>query len=247
MVVKTFETKAEMAGAAADHAAESIRRAIAEKGRARIIVATAGSQIEFIEALVAKPGIEWSKVEVFHLDEYQGLSAEHPASFRRFLLERLVRKTGIVKYHLLDGDKDPDEVCRRVGKEISSEPVDVAFVGIGENGHLAFNEPPADFDRDDPYFVVELDEVSRRQQVGEGWFPTLEDVPKKALSMSVKQVLQALEILAIVADARKAPAVRACVMGEVTPNAPASVLRRHPAATLFLDKGSASLLDGKGN
>ncbi len=247
MVIKTYETKAKMAGAAADQAAESIRRAITNKGRARIIAATAGSQLEFIEALVAKPGIEWAKVEAFHLDEYLGLSARHPASFCKFLLERVVAKTGIVKYHLLEGDKDPYEVCRRVGKEIASAPVDVAFVGIGENGHLAFNEPPADFERCDPYFLVELDETSRRQQVGEGWFPTLDDVPKKALSVSVKQILQAIEILAIVPDTRKAQAVRACMTGEVTPNAPASILRRHPTATLFLDKDSASLLDGAGN
>src|SRR6184192_1385639 len=158
------------------------------------------------------------------------------------LLDHLIKKTGVAKYHLLDGDADPAEVVRRVGKELTSAPIDVAFVGIGENGHLAFNDPPADFETEEPYLVVNLDEACRRQQMGEGWFATLEDVPRTALSMSVRQILKAQEIICIVPEARKARAVAACFEGEVSPSAPASILRTHPRCTVYLDKESASLL-----
>jgi glucosamine-6-phosphate deaminase len=157
-------------------------------------------------------------------------------------LERLIHKTGIAQYHLLDGDGDPREVARRVGQTLKSAPVDVAFAGIGENGHLAFNDPPADFQTEDPYLVVTLDEACRRQQVGEGWFANISDVPGQAISMSVRQILKAKEIIAVVPDARKAPAVKLCFEGEVSPMAPASILRTHPAATVYLDRESAGLL-----
>src|SRR2546421_787935 len=189
---------------AAEHAAAAIGRAICDRGQARIIAATAASQFEFLDALTKMPGIDWQKVEVFHLDEYIGLPITHPGSFRKMLLDHLIKKTGIAKYHLLDGDADPAEVVRRVGKELTSAPIEVAFVGIGENGHLAFNDPPADFETEEPYLVVNLDEACRRQQMGEGWFPTLEDVPRTALSMSVRQILKAEGIICIVPDARKA-------------------------------------------
>src|SRR5881398_1879090 len=242
MVLKVLPDKSSLSKMAAEHAAEAIGRAICDRGQARIIAATAASQFEFLDALTKMPGIDWQKVEVFHLDEYIGLPITHPGSFRKMLLDHLIKKTGIAKYHLLDGDADPAEVVRRVGKELTSAPVDVAFVGIGENGHLAFNDPPADFETEEPYLVVNLDEACRRQQMGEGWFATLEDVPRTALSMSVRQILKAQEIICIVPDARKARAVAACFEGEVSPNAPASILRTHPRCTIYLDKESASLL-----
>jgi len=216
---------------------------MAERGHARIIAATAASQLEFLDALTKAPGIDWHKVEVFHLDEYIGLPATHPGSFRRMLLEQLVQKTGIANYHLLDGDAaDPLEVVRRVGKELASAPVDVAFLGVGENGHIAFNDPPADFQIEDPYIIVNLDEACRQQQVGEAWFADISQVPKRALSMSVRQILTANEILAVVPGPRKAQAVKACFEGAISPIAPASILRTHPNATVYLDKDSASLL-----
>ena len=211
-------------------------------GQARIIAATAASQFEFLDALTKMPGIDWQKVEVFHLDEYIGLPITHPGSFRRMLLDQLIKKTGITKYHLLDGDAHPAEVLRRVGKELTSAPIDVAFVGIGENGHLAFNDPPADFQTEDPYLIVNLDEACRQQQVGEAWFSDISQVPKQALSMSVRQILKAKEILAVVPDSRKAQAVKACFEGEISPMAPASILRTHLNATVYLDRNSAALL-----
>ena len=159
------------------------------------------------------------------------------------LLEQLVQKTGISNYHLLDGDaSDPSAVTRRVGKELASFPVDIEFLGIGENGHVAFNDPPANFEVEDPYIVVELDEACRQQQVGEAWFANISQVPKRALSMSVRQVLKAKEILAVVPDQRKAHAIKACFAGEISPMAPASILRTHPNTTIYLDKKSASML-----
>jgi glucosamine-6-phosphate deaminase len=219
-----------------------MRRAIAERGRARIVVATGTSQIAFLEELTKADGIDWKRVEMFHLDEYVGLAITHPASFRKYVTERLIDKTGITKYHLLDGTGDAREVARRVGEELSAAPVDVAFVGIGENGHLAFNDPPADFETEEPYLVVELDEACRRQQVGEGWFGDISEVPRQAISMSVRQILKAKEIIAIVPDARKAAAVQRCFEAEISAIAPASILRLHAATTVYLDKDSARLL-----
>jgi len=231
-----------MSRAAARRAAQSIRAAIAARGAARIVAATGASQFDFLEALTRAPGVDWPRVEMFHLDEYVGLPAAHPASFRRYLRERLIDKTGITRYHLLDAERDADATAARVGGELTRAPIDVAFVGIGENGHLAFNDPPADFDTDRPYLVVALDEACRRQQVGEGWFATIADVPSSAVSMSVRQILRAGEIICVVPDARKADAVRACFEGPVTPAAPASILRTHANTTVYLDRESARLL-----
>ena len=239
---RTLDDPAELAAAAARDAAARIRDAIVSRGRARIIAATGASQIAFLERLVAEPGIDWLLVELFHLDEYIGLSIDHPASFRKYLLERLIRPAGIARYHLLDGERDPAEVCRTVGARLRKERVDVAFVGIGENGHLAFNDPPADFSTDEPYLVVQLDERCRQQQVGEGWFATLEDVPATAISMSVQQILAARGIVCVVPDRRKAEAVRASVEGPIDPMVPASILQRHPDVAMYLDRESASLL-----
>jgi glucosamine-6-phosphate deaminase len=242
MVLKVLPDKTSLSKVAAEHAAEPIRRAIRDEGHARVIAATAASQFEFLDALTKMPGIDWQKVEVFHLDEYIGLPITHPGSFRKMLLDHLIKKTGIAKYHLLDGDADPAEVVRHVGRELTSAPIDVAFVGIGENGHLAFNDPPADFQTEEPYLIVNLDEACRQQQVGEAWFSDISQVPKQALSMSVRQILKAEEILAVVPDSRKAQAVKACFEGEISPMAPASILRTHLNATVYLDRDSAALL-----
>lgn len=243
MILKVFEDKAALGRAAALEGALRLRQAIDAKGQARIIAATGASQFEFLEALTADRSVDWKKVEMFHLDEYVGLSADHPASFRRYLQERLIGKTGIERAHLLDGEAVPESVCREVGQELARSPVDVAFVGIGENAHLAFNDPPADFETEQPYIVVRLDEACRRQQVGEGWFKGLADVPERAISMSIRQILKSRAILCIVPDARKAQAVKACLEGEIGPMAPASILRTHPDTTLFLDTHSAKLLE----
>jgi glucosamine-6-phosphate deaminase len=240
--IRLFDGPLALGRAAADAAADLIDDAVASRGRARIIAATGASQFHFLESLVARRTLPWSRVELFHLDEYLGLPVTHRASFRRYLMDRLIQPAGIGVAHLLDGELDPELVCRSAGRAIAEAPIDVAFVGIGENAHLAFNDPPADFETLEPYLVVTLDEACRRQQVGEGWFGSLADVPMRAISMSVRQILRATRILAIVPDLRKAEAVRLSVEGPVTPEVPASILQTHAAATLFLDRGSASRL-----
>jgi len=243
MLLRVFKDKTTLGRAAADQAAHAIRKAIEARGHARVIAATAASQLEFLDALTKMSGIDWHRVEAFHLDEYIGLPVTHPGSFRKMLLEQLVRKTGIINYHLLDGDApDPAAVVREVGKSLSAAPVDIAFLGIGENAHIAFNDPPADFETDDPYIIVSLDEACRRQQVGEAWFSDISQVPQRAISMSPRQILKAKEIFAVVPDRRKAKAVKACVEADIGPTVPASILRKHPNATIYLDENSASLL-----
>jgi glucosamine-6-phosphate deaminase len=243
-MIRVFDDSRQLASAAATDASARIRLAIGQRGRARIVAATGASQIAFLDRLVREPAIEWDNVEMFHLDEYIGLPIDHPASFRKYLLERLIEPAGITRHHLLDGGRDPDAVCRETGRLLREDPVDVAFIGIGENGHLAFNDPPADFDTEDPYLVVHLDERCRQQQVGEGWFARLEDVPATAISMSVRQILKARAIVCVVPDRRKAEAVRASIEGPVDPMMPASILRRHADLTIYLDRASASLLEG---
>lgn len=242
MKIEIFATEQEMGQAAAEAGAEKIRQALAERGEARIIVATGASQFTVLGALVKQPDIDWSKVTGFHLDEYLGLPMSHPASFRGYLKERFVDQVSLKAFHYLDGETDPQQECERVGKLLTEAPIDVAFVGIGENGHLAFNDPPADFDTEQPYLVVDLDEACRRQQHGEGWFPTMDDVPTQALSMSVKQILKTSTIICSVPDERKAEAVKNSVEGEVSPDVPASILQTHGDTTLFLDQAAASLL-----
>jgi glucosamine-6-phosphate deaminase len=242
MLLRVFDDKISLGKAAAIQAAAAIRSAIAERGQARVVAASAASQFEFLEALTASPGIQWKEVELFHLDEYIGLPMTHPASFCKFLQERLIGKTGIVHSHLLDGSRDPKEVIRSVGEAISSAPIDIAFLGIGENGHIAFNDPPADFEIEEPYITVALDHACRMQQVGEGWFKDLDAVPTHAISMSVRQVLKAREILAVVPDARKASAIKLCFDGPISPMAPSSILRNHSSATVYLDRQSSALL-----
>jgi glucosamine-6-phosphate deaminase len=243
--IKIFEDKSTLGKTAAEQAANSLRGYINAQGYVRLVAATGASQFEFLKDLTSAPGIDWPRVELFHLDEYVGLPISHPASFRRYINERIVQKTGITYYHLLDGEGDPYKTVKDVSAAIAAKPVDIVFAGIGENGHLAFNDPPADFQTEEPYLVVNLDEACRRQQVGEGWFATMADVPAKAISMSVRQMLKAKEIIVIAPDTRKAPAVKATLEGEISPMAPASILRQHPNVTLYLDTNSAALLTRK--
>lgn len=243
MLLKIFEDPTSLARAAAEDAAASIQKAIAGHGRSRLVLATGNSQIEFLEILTAKAGINWARVEAFHLDEYVGLATTHPASFRKFLLERVIRKTGIAHYHLVEGDaRDLSPALREVSTQLMAAPIDLAFVGIGENGHIAFNDPPADFETEESYIVVELDQACRRQQVGEGWFSDIRQVPRRAISMTPRQIMKAREIIAVVPDLRKARAVKLCFEGEIRPEAPASILRAHPNATIYLDRDSSSRL-----
>jgi glucosamine-6-phosphate deaminase len=244
MLLKLFKTSASGAGAAAEQAAAAMRAAIADHGSARIVVATGASQFLFLEALTQIRDIAWNQVEAFHLDEYVGMPITHPGSFRRMLLERVVQRTGISNFHLVEGDAaDLASTVRELGRKLTVAAIDMAFIGIGENGHIAFNDPPADFETEDPYIVVELDEACRRQQVGEGWFANLSQVPRRAISMSPRQILRAREIITVVPDKRKAQAVKLCLEGEIRPLAPASILRRHPNVTVYLDQDSASLLN----
>lgn len=224
-------------------AGELIRKTIQSQGKANIILATGTSQFGTLLQLLEEDGIDWAKVTMFHLDEYLGLPITHPASFRKYLKERFLDQVGaLAAYHLIDGEADPTEETERLGFLITAAPIDVALVGIGENGHLAFNDPPADFDTEKPYLVVDLDEACRRQQLGEGWFPDFDSVPKQAISMSIRQIMKSKAIICSVPDERKANAVRDCVEKEVSNLHPASILQEHPHCTLFLDKASASLL-----
>src|SRR5690606_18860740 len=241
MKVRIFDNKRQLGEAAANDAAAIIRSRIEEKGNADIIAATGASQFEFLDALVQQEGIDWSKTRFFHLDEYVGLPEDHPASFRKYLKERIVDRVHPGEFNFVNGNHpNPAEECRRLANLISGREIDVAFVGIGENGHLAFNDPPADFETEEPYLVVELDEDCRRQQMGEGWFQSLEEVPRRAISMSIKQILKSREILCVVPDERKARAVQRCLEEEISPMRPASILRRHSRTTLYLDRDSAS-------
>jgi glucosamine-6-phosphate deaminase len=242
MIIKCFRNKHQMAQVAAEQGASILQKAIQEKGRARLIAATGAAQFDFLEVLTKLSGIEWQHVEMFHLDEYVGISGSHPASFCRFLQERLIEKTGITHHHLLNPEENATEVIRRTSEALLSAPIDVAFVGVGENGHLAFNDPPADFETEEPYLIVTLDEACRRQQLGEGWFQKLADVPQRAISMSIRQILKSKQIVCFVPEARKAKAVKACFEGEISPTAPASILRTHPNTTVYLDEESAALL-----
>lgn len=232
-----------MAKVAAENAAQVLRDAIQRKGQAAFVAATGASQFNFLRYLVAAPGIAWERTAMFHLDEYIGMSADHPASFRRYLRERLTSKVPIGSVRFIAGDA-PDLAAEveQLNHAIASTSIDAAFVGIGENGHLAFNDPPADFRTEHPYIIVTLDEACRRQQFGEGWFKTLDDVPREAISMTVRQIMKAAHIVCTVPDKRKAQAIKACLEGEIGPMFPASILRTHPSCHLFLDKESASLL-----
>lgn len=236
------QTAEEMSAKAAKKATEYLAKAIEEKGKARIVLSTGASQFEVLSCLVKEP-LNWSAVEMFHLDEYVGLPGTHPASFQHYLEERF---TGIVhpqKAFYVDGMGDVQENLKALNEEIRREPIDLALIGIGENAHIAFNDPPADFDTQEPFIVVDMkNEECRKQQVGEGWFQNIDEVPKKAITMTVYQIMQAKAIISCVGGKRKAQAVFSTVNSEVSPMVPATKLKEHPDWTLYVDKESAACL-----
>lgn len=245
MKIKINEDALALGKAAGHEAGELIRKAIEQKDQANIILATGTSQFETLNQLIREKDIDWGKVVMFHLDEYIGLTDTHPASFRKYLKERFLAHVPSLKaVHLINGESNAEAECVWLGDLITQFPIDVALVGIGENGHLAFNDPPADFDTDEPYIIVNLDEACRRQQFGEGWFKTVEDVPTQAISMSIRQIMKSKAIICSVPDERKAVAVKNCVKSEVTNVFPASILQQHSQCTLYLDKASARLIAG---
>ncbi|MEM7656775.1 MAG: glucosamine-6-phosphate deaminase [Bacteroidota bacterium] len=230
--------------AAAQQAANILRTTLAQRGEANLILATGASQFEMLKALTSSPDIDWTRVHLFHLDEYMGLPATHPASFRKYLHERFVDQVGqLASVNFVQGDTpDPQAECDRLGALIRQHPIDLAMIGIGENGHLAFNDPPADVETEESFLVVELDAACRQQQLGEGWFPSLEAVPSQAISMSMRQILKSAQLIVSVPDLRKAKAVQGAVEGPITPMCPAAYLQTHANCELYLDEGSASLL-----
>jgi glucosamine-6-phosphate deaminase len=244
MKLEVAKSKQELGRCAAEHGANLLRSALRENGVANIIVATGASQFEMLSNLVKAKDIAWNHVTAFHLDEYVGLPIAHGASFRKYLWERFVSQLPLplAAFHYVNAETSPQKECDRLGKIIAKHPIDVAFIGIGENGHVAFNDPPADFKTTKPYLVVDLDDACRRQQLGEGWFPSLAAVPKRAISMSPRQIMKSAAIVCTVPDRRKSQAVRNSVEGNVTPDVPASILQRHKNCAVFLDRQSASVL-----
>src|SRR3954451_20225861 len=242
MKIEIYNTLQELGVASGKKAAQLIREAIETNGTANIILATGTSQFETLKQLISED-IDWTKVTMFHLDEYIGLPITHPASFRKYLRERFISKVPLLKAaYLINGETGAQQECERLGKLITKHPIDVALVGIGENGHLAFNDPPADFETEEPYIVVELDEACRKQQMGEGWFKTIDDVPQRAISMSIKQIMKSQNIICSVPDKRKAVAVKNCLEQKVSNLYPASILQTHKNCIVYLDKESAALL-----
>lgn len=241
MKIMIQKTPGELGQVAARHAAGLLNQTIREKGYARLVVSTGMSQFETLQALLSE-SVDWSKVDFFHLDEYIGLPVSHPASFRRYLLDRFISKTTLRSVTLVDGEGDVESAIARLNRAVAAEPLDLGLIGIGENAHIAFNDPPADFTVEDPYIVVSLDDDCKRQQVREGWFPDLEHVPTRAISMSVKQILKCRTILSCVPHAAKARAVRLTLEKDVSPMVPATILKTHPDLVLYLDEASASEL-----
>ena len=238
MHIHIYNTPQLLGEAAARFIAKLLNRAILERGEARLLLSTGASQFEMFEALRGQI-IDWRCVEMFHLDEYLGLPESHPASFRKYLKERFIAHVPLKAVHLVDGEGDIAETLAQLNHEISKKPIDVGVIGIGENGHIAFNDPPADFETDEPYLVVTLDERCRKQQVGEGWFASLTEVPAQAVSMSVRQILKSAHIVSVVPHAVKAQAVRDTLTRPVSPEIPASILKTHADWNLFLDSASA--------
>ena len=246
MNIEVFRSKIQMGKAAAEKGAALINEKISSNGSANIILATGASQFEMLEALV-KVDVDWSKVICFHLDEYIGIDDSHPASFRKYLKERFYELVDVKEFHFINAESDPERECERLNKIIENYQIDVAFIGIGENGHLAFNDPPADFETEDPYIIVDLDEKCRMQQYGEGWFNDLQSVPKSAVSMSIKQIMKSGSIICTVPDERKTEAVKKTIYDPVSPLLPATILRNREDVFLFLDEESASLLKKNSN
>lgn len=243
MEIITTDNPVELGKLAGKAAADIIIKTIEQNGQANIILATGASQFETLKQLTSEKNIDWSKVTMFHLDEYIGLPESSVASFRRYLKERFLEKVAPLKAsYLINGEADTTTEIDRLNSIIEMHPIDVALVGIGENGHLAFNDPPADFDTEEPYIIVDLDEQCRKQQYGEGWFTSIDDVPKQAISMSIKQICKSKNIICSVPDMRKAKAVKDCIEQPVSNLFPASILQLHPKCSYFLDRSSASLL-----
>lgn len=248
MSISVFDTARSLGQAAGAHAADLLRKAIAEKGSANLIVATGTSQFETLNQLIGEEGIDWSKVTMFHLDEYIALPLSHPASFRKYLKERFLEKLPpLAAAYLINGEGDVTEERKKLGELIAKHPIDVALVGIGENGHLAFNDPPADFDTEEAYLAVDLDEPCRLQQLGEGWFGSLAEVPAQAISMSIRQIMKSEHIICSVPDKRKAEAVKNSLTQPVSNLFPASILQQHPDCHFYLDEDSASLISIEGS
>lgn len=241
MKLVVCNTTNELGKQSAIQAAATINEAIAEKGIARILLSTGASQFPFFEEFV-KQNIDWSKVEMFHLDEYVGISEEHPASFKRYLLDRFVLKVNPGKVHLIDGSRDPQETIAELTALLNERPVDVGLIGIGENAHIAFNDPPADFNDTRAYKVVTLDERCLQQQIGEGWFKNVEETYKQAISMTAPQIMKCKTIISVVPYKVKAEAVYNTLTRELTPEVPATLLKEHADCTLYCDADSASLL-----
>jgi glucosamine-6-phosphate deaminase len=243
MILHRYTDKTGAGRAAAECAVSAISRAIRATGSANIVLATGVSQYEMLDILVTAD-IDWSVVTAFHLDEYIGIPGTHPASFRKYLRERFVDRVGKLRvFHFIEGNApEPADECRRLGALYNAKSIALACIGIGENGHLAFNDPPADFETTEPYIVVELDEVCRKQQVGEGWFAGIGDVPTHAISMSINGIMRAETIVCTVSDLRKAAVLKGAVEGPVTPDLPSSILQRHSGCHIFADDAACSLL-----
>ena len=242
MKIEILENPVELGKAAAAYSAEIINEAIARKGKARIVLSTGASQFDTIKALI-ETGIDWSKVEMFHLDEYIGLPETHPASFRKYLKERFLNKINIKQAYLVDGEDDPQKVIAYLTAEIRKEPIDIGLIGIGENAHIAFNDPPADFGTEEAFTCVALDDACKQQQIREGWFATTDNVPKQAISMTVHQIMQCRHIVSCVPYTVKAKAIKNTLENQLTNLVPATMLKKHPDFALFLDKDSASLIN----
>ena len=244
MRVKVLQNSDQLGKEAAVFAANILRKVIQERGKARLVLSTGASQFDTLKYLV-KQDVDWSRVEMFHLDEYVGLLETHPASFRKYLKERFINLINLQRAVLVNGEDDVAATIRFLTREIRQEPLDLALVGIGENGHIAFNDPPADFETKEAYIVVNLDENCKKQQVREGWFPTANDVPKQAISMTVYQIMQSKIIVSCVPNKVKAKAVKMTLENGVTNIIPATILKNHQDVTLFLDKESVSLVNDK--
>ncbi len=243
MQIEIHPNKEILSQAAALKAADILRKTIDRQGSAVFVAATGSSQFGFLDLLTKARGIDWSRTVMFHLDEYIGLLESHPASFRHYLNKHLVEKVNPGHVYLIQGDvPNPRVECTRLNHLIRQYAVDVAFLGIGENGHLAFNDPPADFETRDPFIVVNLDDRCRQQQVDEGWFKNLTEVPRQAITMSIRQIMKAGTIICSASELRKAQAVHDCFTGRIDPKHPASILRQHNNAFVYLDREAASLL-----
>ena len=238
MKIIVSETSKDLGQKAAELTANYLKALITKNGYARIVVSTGSSQFETFEALIASD-VDWSKVEMFHLDEYAGLPESHPASFRKYLKERFVSKVNLMAANFVDGTAVG---IVEISKKLLEKPVDLGLIGIGENGHIAFNDPPADFKTTEPYILVNLNDSCKKQQVGEGWFATVNDVPMQAVSMSVHQIMQCKKIISCVPHTVKAKAVADTINSELTNLIPATILKTHCDWTLLLDKNSAALI-----